>query len=173
VVHSYSSISLRAHAEQSSFEPGTRVVVYGVVSEAGIPSAAATVWADITRPDGHVVSVAMNPEPGEHFVGAFDTSAPGVYRIRVRARGLSARGEAFTRERTLTAAVWRGGDRMPVVAGDSPGADATRDGLCALLECLLRADGMITGELEQRLRSAGLDLDRARRCLTDWCKRDD
>ena len=56
-------------------------------------------------------------EPGE-FEGSFRTTAAGVYRVRVRARGRTRAGRPFTRERTVTAAVWRGGDDPAVrIAG--------------------------------------------------------
>ena len=93
----------------------------------------------------------------------------------MRARGRTRKGLPFSRERTLTAAVWRGGDR-DAESGANPGGsigDVIREQdrrWCALLECLLRQGGAITPELEQRLRAAGLNADQMRKCLEAYCK---
>ncbi len=152
LVHAYSNVALRAEAEQRSYEPGAEVTVSAGLTQSGLPSDGA-VWAELTRPTGTTSTVSLEPtEPGE-FSGRFVTGPPGVYRIRVRARGRTRAGRPFTRERTLTAAVWRGGDR-PV----DPGRD---DGLRSVLTCLLTS-GALDPEV---LRKLGIDVERALRCL--------
>lgn len=153
VVHTYSNVALRAAAEQRSYEPGAEVVLTAGLTQSGLPVDAA-VWAELTRPAGATGTVSLEPtEPGT-FRGRFDTDAPGVYRIRVRARGRTRSGRPFTRERTLTAAVWRGGDR-PV--DPRPGDD----GLRSLLTCLLTTGAVDPDEL----RKHGIDVAKVLRCL--------
>ena len=81
----------------------------------------------------------------------------------MRASGRTRKGLPFTREQTLTAAVWRGGDRLIDVLRERD------ERLCKLLKCVLRSGGMIEPELEKRLRAAGLDLDALRKCLEGHC----
>jgi hypothetical protein len=176
VVHAYSNLSLVASSEQTGFEPGATVDLHASLAQSGIPLAhRAQVWAEVERPglgSGTVVVAMVEGEEGQ-FSGRFVTTAPGVYRVRVRARGTTMSGEPFTREKTLTAAVWRGGDRP------DPGADwhaiidelRARDARwCELLQCLLRPNGVIDAELERRLRQIGLDIASARQCLEKSCR---
>jgi len=98
----------------------------------------------------------------------------GVHKLRVRARGRTRKGMPFTREQTLTAVVWRGGDRDAETGAGGGGRliDVLneRDArLCELFKCLLRQGGAIEPELEKRLRAAGLDLDHLRKCLEGHC----
>jgi hypothetical protein len=162
VVHSYSNVSLRATATQRSYEPGAHVALSATLTQSGVPvDGDPYVWAEVTRPDGSVVTLTFNATgPGE-FAGSFGTTAPGVYRVRVRARGRTRLGRPFTRERTVTAAVWRGGDDSGSTGGQ--GGGHLDDALCKLLACLLK-DGVFD---EKVLRKLGIDLDKARKCLKD------
>ncbi|TCC24546.1 LodA/GoxA family CTQ-dependent oxidase [Kribbella speibonae] len=157
VVHSYSNVSLRAVADQRSFEPGAEVTVRATLTQSGVPiEGDPSVWADVTRPDGSLATLSLAPAGPEEFAGTFGTTLPGVYRIRVRARGRTRVGRPFTRERTLTAAVWRGGDNPPAPSGG--------DSFCEWLSCLFK-DGVIDEKLIERLRRLGFDLDALRKCL--------
>lgn len=112
VVHSHSNLSLQASAAPEGFEPGARVRVRATLRESGLPlRRGAQVWVEVKRPDGSTATLALSEEEDGRFAGALVTAEPGVYQLRVRARGQTRRGEAFARERLLTAAVWRGGDR--------------------------------------------------------------
>ncbi len=84
------------------------------------------------------------------------------YSIRVRARGETARGNPFERERTLTAVAVPGGDRW------SPNDPQTND-LCELLHCL-QEQGTISGELAQKLKELGIDLPTFLKCLGERCR---
>jgi hypothetical protein len=161
VVHAYSSVSLRAHAGQRSYEPGAEVTVNAVLGQSGIPvENDPYVWAEITRPDGSTEVMTLGSTgPGE-FGGVVGTTAPGVYRVRVRARGRTRSQRPFVRERTVTAAVWTGGDN-PTGPGGAGGLDGA---LCNVVTCLLK-EGVIDRTLEERLRKQGFDLGRARACL--------
>ena len=153
---------------------GLVVLVYPL-AQSGIPlEGAAQVWAEVTAPAGTTMTVAMPEGAGGQFAAAFDANAVGVYRIRVRAAGTARGGEPFAREKTLTAAVWRGGDHdadprtNPQVIVDYLRERDER--LCKLLACLLRRDGAITPEFERRLLDLGLDLNSVRKCLAELCR---
>jgi hypothetical protein len=175
VVHSYSNLSLRAHFEQTSFEPGARVTIHVSLAQSGIPlDQRAGVWAEVRRPDGAIARLDLVERSDGQFAGELATTAPGVYQIRVRARGTTFRGEPFTREQTLTAAVWRGGDRTADPGSDLRGiVDLLRERdarLCELLRCFTAPDGVIAAELEKRLLALGFSLADARRCLERFCR---
>jgi hypothetical protein len=171
IVHSYSSVSLRADVQQGGYEPGATIKVRATLTQSGLPlDTAATVWAELTQPDGTSSSLSFHAvEPG-HFGADFVAANPGTYRLRIRARGQTRRGLVFTRERSLTAAVWRGGDRdAETSSGGGERPTDSRDALCELLKCVLARGGVIQPELEKRLREAGLDLDTLRKCLAGHC----
>ena len=175
VVHAYSNLTLEAQAEQTGFAPGGRVNLTATLAQSGIPLArAGQVWAEVTMPAGTTMTVAMPEGTAGQFTAVFDATAVGVYRIRVRATGTTRDGEPFAREKTLTAAVWRGGDQV-TDPGTSPQVivDYLRERderLCQLLTCLLRRDGAISPEFERRLLGLGLDVDSVRKCLAEWCR---
>jgi hypothetical protein len=163
VVHAHSNVSLRAEATQRSYEPGADVALSASLTQSGLPVIAEpAVWAEITRPDGSTAELSLGAtEPGE-YAGTFVTTAPGVYRIRVRARGRTRTGPPFIRERTVTPTVWRGGD-----APTGPdGAGRVEEALGGLVSFLL-GEGIVDTSLIERLRGAGLDLDRVRQSLEE------
>jgi hypothetical protein len=167
MVHGYSNLALRVQATQAGWEPGARVGLQATLVQSGLPmQAPATVWAEWTRPDGSAAQIAFaQTEPGV-YDASFVAAQVGVHRLRVRAAGTSRDGLPFQRERTLTAAVWHGGDRDAQDGARPTDDDRDRDERwCKLLDCLLASGGLIEPELEKRLRAAGLDLDRLRKCL--------
>jgi L-Lysine epsilon oxidase N-terminal/L-lysine epsilon oxidase C-terminal domain/von Willebrand factor type A domain len=174
VVHAYSNLTLEASVEQTSFVPGAPMRLHASLAQSGIPlPQGARVWAEITAPSGALSTVAMQEAGQGQFGGEFTTTTPGVYRIRVRALGTTVTGEPFTREKTLTGAVWRGGDQIADPRNSSEViVEYLRDRderLCALLTCLLRSP-TITPELERRLRELGINLDLALKCLAEFCR---
>lgn len=175
IVHAYSNVSLQAHVEQASFVPGAHMTLHAALAQSGIPLAGhAQVWAEVTPPAGSATTIAMPEGDAGQFTAHFTTARPGVYRFRIRASGTTLSGEPFTRERTLTGAVWRGGDQ--VSDRGSTGqiiVDYLRDRdarLCELLSCFVQRDGTLSAELEKRLRALGIDLDHARKCLDELCR---
>ena len=170
IVHSYSNLAFTATATQNSYEPGARVKLNATVAQSGLPTGGAVVWAEVTRPGGIVVTLPFQEtSPGE-FAADYDLSAIGVYRFRVRARGLTGKGLPFTRERTVTAAAWRGGDSTTNPGSSIDEVIREHDARwCALLRCLTAQGGAITPELEKRLREAGLNMDGVRKCLEKFC----
>ncbi|MEV4415961.1 LodA/GoxA family CTQ-dependent oxidase [Catellatospora sp. NPDC049609] len=118
VVHAYSNASLRAYVQQLSYEPGADVLLRATLTLSGLPlRGEASVWAEITPPVGAGWSVELADTGQGAFAARFATGLPGVYRVRVRARGRTRSGRPFTRERTLTPAVWHGADRPGVLGG--------------------------------------------------------
>ena len=175
IVHSYSNVSLLGELHQAGYEPGARVSVQATLTQSGVPlQGDATVWGELTRPDGsQVVLVFDTSEPGS-YAAEFVASRTGVYKLRLRACGRTRKGTPFTRERALTAVVWRGGDRDAETGAG--GGDRVIDALnerdkrlCDLFRCLLRQGGAVEPEFEKRLRAAGLDLDGVRKCLDSYC----
>ena len=177
VVHAYSNLSLEAELTQHSFEPGARFVIFASLAESGIPlQTEATVWADVRRPNGAIDIVNLDQSGQGQFKGHYDSTMPGVYRFRIRARGVTSRGEPFVRERTQTGAVWRSGDVPPDpntnTGGEEVGVDPrdTNVCLCELLKCLLSPDGVIESQFEKRLRELGINLAHARKCVEQFCR---
>jgi len=169
VVHSYSNVSFSAELHQSSYEPGANVEVRATLTQSGVPlDGDASVWAELTRPDGSETSLTFSAvEPGR-YSATFAAASAGVHKVRIRGRGHTRRGNPFTREQTLTAVVWRGGDR-DATAGSGGAGDARDERLCALLHCLLQGKDGIPAPIEKLLRAAGLDLDHVRKCLEGFC----
>lgn len=169
IVHTYSDVSLRATLVQSGYEPGATATIEATLAHAGVPARpGATAWVEITRPDGTGSQLALAEQEPGRFAGAFTTSASGTYRCRVRATGRTTGGYPFHREQTITAVVWRGGDRD--ADPDRPRGGEATEKLCRLLKCVLGKGGVLTPELERRLREAGVDIPRLRRCLAAACR---
>jgi hypothetical protein len=89
----------------------------------------------------------------------FTASAVGVYPSRIRAEGYFQNKDKFTREKTLTAATYRGNyDTTP--RGD--------DTLCGLLHCLTSGK-VITKQAMEKLRTLGIDWEQFQKCIDKVC----
>ena len=173
IVHTWSDVALTATAVQSGFTPGATVTLNAVLSTAGIPFTADTyVRADITRPGGSMTTLNLQPQ-GDEFVATFVASTPGDYQIRVRASGWTGRGQPFTRERALSAGVWRGGDTPPRGGPGDIGTifDDNRRRWCAFLRCVLATLGG-NDVLLKRLRELGIDPREFLKCVELLCRED-
>ena len=174
IVHSYSNVALRAELHQSGYEPGARIDVLASLTQSGVPlQGQGTVWAELTRPDGSQSTLNFSSaEPGQ-YAAQFVAGSAGVHKLRLRGRGRTRKGLPFTREQSLTAVVWRGGDRDAQPGGGRDPLiellNERDERLCELLKCLLRRGGAIEPELEKQLHAAGLDLDHIRKCLEGHC----
>ena len=162
-VHALSNLRLEAQLSQASFEVGATLAVRAVLREYGIPVAhRATVVADLERPDGTRATLALSEEEPGAFQAVVGAPIQGVYRLRVRASGLTMRGQPFAREQLLSGAVVPGGDRAaPQSAPSTPVRD---EALCALLECLLRPAG-----LGRWLEGQHVDPGALLKCVERWC----
>jgi hypothetical protein len=110
-IHAYSNLSMKAYLGQTVFEPGATIDLEASLTQSGIPfSAGVQVWAEVNRPDGTNSSLTLSLQGENQFTASFVAHLPGVYRVRIRAHGKTVAGELLTREKTLTAAVWRGGE---------------------------------------------------------------
>lgn len=159
LVHCYSNLVFRVQVWQASVEPGATVRTFAMLKEYDVPVGnRASVWAEVTRPDGTQFTLPLQRNAQEQFEGAFATTITGVYTVRIRARGDTFRGTPFTREQTLTALAIVGGDRP------SPVSDPVRELLCCLLQ-----GGRESVELWKRLAGTGLDVEQLRRCLKRIC----
>ena len=81
--------------------------------------------------------------------------------MRVRAVGSTFAGVPFQREQTLSAAVYLGATNPPQTGGLLSCA-------CELLRCLLGED-VLSRELLERLRAAGLNIDELVKCIDSHC----
>jgi hypothetical protein len=121
LVHSHSDIALETSVEQSRFDPGAVIALHASLAASGRPArSGAQVWAHVTRPDGTIARVELAEQDPSRFTGTFATTIPGVYGVRMRAMGRSAKLFSFQRERTLTAGVWRGAGAAPPHAASVP-----------------------------------------------------
>jgi hypothetical protein len=98
------------------------------------------------------------------FEGSVATNAQGIYQFRVLAEGRTFRSLRFTREQTLTGAVWRGGDDDSPNGHDDP--NHSDDRVCMLISCLFRNRGLI-----ELLRKQGIDPEELRRCFSVFCRK--
>jgi hypothetical protein len=175
LVHSYSNVSLRAQLNQGGYEPGARVSVQTTLTQSGLPlEGNGVVWGELTRPNGTQSTLSFEvTEPG-NYTAEFAATDVGVHRLRVRARGRTRKGMPFTREQTLTAQVWSGGNRDAETAAGGGGRlidilTERDERLCELFKCLVHRGLAVGPELEERLRNAGMDLNSIRKCLEGYC----
>ena len=122
VVNTYSNLKMNASIQQSSLEPGANISLRTLLTEYGLPiENRATVNVEVTRPDASLFVVGLPEiEPGI-FEQSFTANIQGTYSCRFLANGATIRGNEFTREQTLTAAVFQGGDtptREPTDSGN-------------------------------------------------------
>ncbi|AYB30960.1 tyrosinase family protein [Chryseolinea soli] len=119
VVHTFSNLRMKPRIDQSSLEPGASVSLRANLTEYGIPvEGRARVQVEVKRPDNSVVPYALAEGPEGNFENTFQANMTGIYNCRFMASGTTLRGKPFTREQTLTAAVWNGGDRPTTPTGN-------------------------------------------------------
>jgi hypothetical protein len=163
--HAYSNLRMKASLDQTSNEPGATLILRAALTEYGVPVAArATCRADLVRPDNTATTLMMSEaEPGV-FEMATTALVAGIYRFKIIGEGRTLRGRPFSREQTLTGAVWRGGDNPPPTVKDDP--NAGHDRICHLINCLLHQQ-----TIQIALRKAGISVDELRRCLEEYCRK--
>lgn len=109
IAHSYSNLRFDARLHQDSFKPGAAATIEAWLRAYDVPFAGqASVWADVTAPDGDNLTLKLDRTGDGRFSAGFPMAAPGVYACRVRAEGYFKSKDKFTREKTLTAGVFRG-----------------------------------------------------------------
>jgi hypothetical protein len=159
-VQALSNLRMRATLAQSGNEPGATIHLSAALTEYAMPlSSPARVRANLVRPDASQTAVLLTATgPGAYAASVLATQA-GVWQFRIVAEGTTMRGRPFTREQTLTGAIWPGGNRPP-----RDPDDPTRR-LCRLLHCLLAQKGII-----EWLRKQGIDPAHVARCLDEACR---
>ncbi len=157
LVHAYSNLVFRATVAQTGYDVGAQVTVRATLRQYDVPlDRRSSVWCEITRPDGTLMTISLVEVDAGDFVGSFTASAAGVYAIRARARGDTFEGSTFTREQVLTAVVNAGGFTGGVKPESNP--------LCELLNCLIGDKG-ISDRLQAHLKEWGIDPAQFERCL--------
>ncbi|MDW4550726.1 M14 family zinc carboxypeptidase [Defluviimonas sp. D31] len=162
--HAYSNIRMQARLDQSGLEPGALLSIRAILTEYDVPlTGRAEVIARVELPDRSIVSLPLAEVAAGMFEASMTAAQAGLYRIQVETSGNSRRGLNFTREQSMTAAVFRGGDR-PLPSD----ADLGRGGedICRLVDCLLSQD-----LLRKLLTEKGLDPDGIRKCFEAYCSR--
>jgi hypothetical protein len=161
IVHCYSNLAFRAFVQQTGFEPGQSAAIVATLREYDVPvDHRAVVWTEVTRPDGSAFVLTLSEDEPGRFTGTLDGTIAGLYRLRVRARGTTFRGDAFEREQTMTAAFYAGGNRPPKEGGCVD--------LCALLRCLVGGKG-IEPAAHENLAKLGVNLGAIGACLAQQC----
>jgi hypothetical protein len=118
-VHTFSNLRMKPRIDQNSFEPGAAITLRASLTEYGVPvEGRASVRVRVTRPDASVVSHTLSEELEGNFEKVFNASMSGIYTCRFMASGTTMRGKPFTREQTLTTAVWSGGDTPRTPTGN-------------------------------------------------------
>lgn len=141
-VQTWSNLRMSARLDQTNFEPGATMTLRVGLTEYGQPvDHRASVSAELRRPDNTTATLSLTEvEPGT-FETSLIASLAGVYRFRALASGATMRGLLFTREQTLTGAVFPGGDTPPptTTGGGSQGAGSDLEGkkCCTRLTWLL------------------------------------
>lgn len=169
-VHAYSNLRMGADVLQNSYEPGATLKVQARLTEYGAPFlGGATVRAELVRPDGSTVDLALNPNGGEPglFTRAVAADMTGVYRFRIIASGRTSDELPFTREQIRTGVIWHGGD----TPDPRPGSDGGGVDWCDLIDCLFEHD-VIDSKVLKKLAKAGLDIEGLRRCVGELCRDD-
>ncbi|HEX5636092.1 MAG TPA: hypothetical protein VFY78_03310, partial [Gammaproteobacteria bacterium] len=140
-VHTFSNLKMKPRIDQSSMEPGASIHLRASLTEYGIPvEGRAIINVQVTRPDASQTTIALDEQPEGHFEKSFVATMSGIYNCRYMASGTTMRGKPFTREQTLTASVWHGGDNPTTPTGNEneggrPGNGGTRPGDDGKVEC--------------------------------------
>lgn len=158
-VHSWSNLKMNVTLQQNSYDPGAIITVRTVLKEYDLPvQGRATVVATVQRPDNSSSSLPMSEiESGVHEL-SIDATETGIYRILVRAEGVTLRENAFTREKLVTGFTWRGGKQT------TPRTRMGSDNICNMIRCLLQDSSII-----RRLEKEEIDIENLLRCFEELC----
>ena len=154
---------MRARLTQLSNEPGATIYLRAALTEYAIPlPSTARVRAEMVRPDETHSTVTFATVGSGEYEASVLATQEGVYRFVITAEGRTMRGRPFTREQTLTGAIWAGGDRPP----SSP--NNPKQQFCYLVRCLLTQQGIL-----ELLKKNGIDPAQLARCLDEVCRNAD
>lgn len=167
LVHATSNLRMEAWKVQDDTAPGSRVRINASLKAYDVPfSGKASVWVEVTAPDASSQVIKLDAGSEGRHATDYTTSLAGVYVFRVMAEGLTAGGSSWTREKTLTAGVFRnrGGGRD----GGGSNGDA-RGCACEWLRCLLKEHAILNEKAWKRLRDLGVDVKTLIECIDELC----
>jgi murein tripeptide amidase MpaA len=162
----WSNLRMAANANQSGHEPGAVITLRASLTEFGVPvDQRAHVTAEVTHPGGIQSLLAFTEvSPGTHEA-TFRLGQAGVTQFRIMASGRTFKGTPFTREQTLTGAVWQGGDRPPPSSGQGEtGTGSSTFDLCCWIDCMISTDSG-----QRLLKSLEITPDDVKKCLEKCC----
>ena len=167
LVHATSNLRMDAWKVQNNTAPGSVIGINATLKAYDVPfSKSASVWAEMTLPDGSSQMLKLNHTGDGRYAADYVTSLAGVYVFRVMAEGLTAGGSTWTREKTLTAGVYRDHSSNDGNGGDT--GDSCRR-LSEWLRCLLGEHNVLNEEVWKRLRDLGVDMKQLIECLDELC----
>ncbi len=161
-VQAYSNLKMQARLLQNHHGANATFTLRATLTEYGAPlRGSATVWAEITEPDGTQSTLSLDETQQGVFEASVVPASTGVLRARVRGQGETRRGLPFTREQLVTGVTWVGGDRPWEPPRDGRPEE---DGLERLLKCLCTGK-MLSPELMERLEKSGLNIRALLECV--------
>lgn len=168
----YSNLLFTAKSIQTSLEPGAIVRIEASLREYDVPVVnRASVTAYVTKPDVSTTTLTLKETGPGFFETEFKTTTSGNYSFRLIAKGSTIKGRPFTREKTVTAGVFIGGDKYDDNNNFSSLVDLLNERdkrFCELLNCIF-SHGAINEKFEKRLAESGIDLKHLRECLKKYC----
>jgi hypothetical protein len=108
IVTAESNVRMVSRVQARGHSPGSTIGLRVSLSDRGLALDGALVHARVHSPAGGLLDLPLRPSSAGLYEASFVAADEGVYECRVSARGHTARGDAFTREETLTAHAWRG-----------------------------------------------------------------
>ena len=156
----WSNLRLLASLAQSSLTPGATLKITAALNEYGVPvDHRAAVTAYVTDPLGATTPIPLAETQPGRFEATTVLAIEGVYPVRVVASGVTFSGAPFTREQTLTAAAFAGGDQpLPTTPPQE------HSPLCCLAESLTQA-----ASVRAFLEKHGLDPAEIRDAVSHCC----
>ena len=178
LVHARSNLRLRTSVDQDSFAPGSTAFLRATITEYGQPlRGSASVTVTHTEPDGTIVTRPMSRTDRGIYEARMILARSGAHAFRMKARGVSFRGDVFTREQLLSALVGRkatgpgGGGTGPGGSGGGPKDDLT-ERICQMIACMSRRK-VFDARFLKLLAEFGMDGQEAAKCLRAFCETKD
>ena len=128
--YTFSNLRLDVELTQKSREPGgTATLLASLVEYEVLLAPGATVWATVSGPGYAGVTAPFTDLGNGSYQLDWPLKRPGAHRFVVHAEGRTSGGDPFTREKLLTAGVWRGGDKPwePIEGSDDDKHGRNRD----------------------------------------------
>lgn len=167
LVHATSNLRMEAWKVQDDTAPGSTIGINASLKAYDVAfNGKASVWAEASAPDGSSQMIKLLARGDGRYATDYTTSLAGLYVFRVMAEGLTASGSAWTREKTLTAGVFRNR------AGGRGDGAASSDGntcACEWLRCLLKEHAVLNEKAWKRLRDLGVDVKTLIECIDELC----